>query len=71
MHSQYKYKGDNCYLSFQESLCRFNQNEINSIIESAFWRAHNKLFKNVLYIVLCKNMLPEIIWFFQKSVERS
>ena len=30
------YKGDNRYLSFYESLCRFNQNETNRIIESAF-----------------------------------
>ena len=36
MHSQYKYKGDNRYLSFHERLCRFNQNKINRIIESAF-----------------------------------
>ena len=35
------YKGDNRYLSFHERLCRFNQNEINRIIESAFWRADN------------------------------
>ena len=35
------YKGDNRYLSFYESLCRFNQNETNRIIESAFWRADN------------------------------
>ena len=35
MHSQYKYKGDNRYLSFHERLCRFNQNKINRIIESA------------------------------------
>ena len=35
MHSQYKYKRDNCYLSFHERLCRFNQNKINRIIESA------------------------------------
>ena len=30
MHSQYKYKGDNRYLSFHERLCRFNQNEIKT-----------------------------------------
>ena len=30
------YKGDNRYLSFYERVCRFNQNEINRIIESAF-----------------------------------
>ena len=41
MHSQYKYKGDNRYLLFHEHLCRFNQNKINRIIESAFWRAGN------------------------------
>ena len=35
MHSQYKYKGDNRYLSFHERLCRFNQSKINRIIESA------------------------------------
>ena len=35
MHSQYKYKGDNFYLSFHEHLCRFNQNKINCIMESA------------------------------------
>ena len=29
------YKGDNRYLSFHERLCRFNQNKINRIIESA------------------------------------
>ena len=39
MHSQYKYKGDNPYLSFHERLCRFNQKKINGIIESAFPRA--------------------------------
>ena len=36
MHSQYKHKGDNHYLSFHQHLCRFNQNKINRIIESAF-----------------------------------
>ena len=40
MHSQYKYKGDNRYLSFHECLCRFSQNKINRIIESAFWQGH-------------------------------
>ena len=37
-----QYKEDNGYLSFHERLCRFNQNETNRIIESAFWRAYNK-----------------------------
>ena len=36
MHSKYKYKGDNRYLSFHERLSRFNQNKINRIIETAF-----------------------------------
>ena len=36
MHSQYKYKGDKCYLSFHERLSRFNKKKINRIIESAF-----------------------------------
>ena len=52
---QYKYKGDNCYLSFHERLCRSNQNEINRIIESAFWQADNNTGVNLKYITnLCK-----------------
>ena len=35
MYPQYKYKGDNRYLSFQERLFRFDQSKINRIIESA------------------------------------
>ena len=55
MHSQYKYKGDNRYLSFHERLCRSNQNEINRIIESAFWQADNNTGVNLKYITnLCK-----------------
>ena len=34
MHSQYKCKADNRYLSFHERLCKFNQNKSNRIIES-------------------------------------
>ena len=45
MHAQYKYKGDNRYLAFHERLCRFNQNDINGIIESAFWQADKNTFK--------------------------
>ena len=36
MHSQYKYKWYNRYISFHERLCRFNQNKSNRIIVSAF-----------------------------------
>ena len=46
MHSQYKCKGDNRYLSFHERLCRFNQNKINRITESAFRRVDNKSKSN-------------------------
>ena len=45
MHSQYKYKGDNRYLSFHKCLRRSNQNKINCIIESALSRADNKSMK--------------------------
>ena len=57
MHSQYKYKGDNRYLSFHERLCRFNQNKINRIIESAFSRADNKNFDRLalLYKIMSQN----------------
>ena len=46
MHSQSKYKGDNRFLSFHDRLCRFNQNETNRIIESAFSRADNFCFSH-------------------------
>ena len=49
MHSQYKYKGDNPYLSFHERLCRFNQKKINGIIESAFPWADSNSYEQLSY----------------------
>ena len=48
------YKGDNRYLSFHERLCRFNQNKINRIIESAFRRVDNKSKSNCGSLPQCE-----------------
>ena len=45
MHSQYKYKGDNRYLSFRECSCRFNQNKINRIIEYVHMRGEMNSYR--------------------------
>ena len=64
LHSKYKHRGDNSYISFQERLCRFNQNKINHIIESVYWRADNKgeVLSNLQYYGRIYNLKADIIF---------